>query len=132
MDIYTCKDPAVEESVERGHRQDAEQSQRCGRLGELRDVGGNVEHCREEKVDQTHTEHLHTENEQALVCLSNREILDVSRGRPFHCKMANNHEEPYFSRIVWAYLFSHSAIPPSIIMAFRFPPSTLAVDFFLP
>jgi len=27
--------------------------------------------------------------EQALVCLSNEEILDVSRGRPFHCKMAN-------------------------------------------
>ena len=25
-----------------------------------------------------------------LVCLSNREILDVSRGRPFHCKRANN------------------------------------------
>ena len=28
--------------------------------------------------------------EQALVCLSNREIVDASRGRIFHCKMANN------------------------------------------
>jgi len=29
-------------------------------------------------------------NEQALVCLSNGEIVDASRGRTFHCKMANN------------------------------------------
>jgi len=28
--------------------------------------------------------------EQALVCLSNREIVNASRGRTFHCKMANN------------------------------------------
>ena len=28
--------------------------------------------------------------EQALVCLSNREIVDASRGRTFHCKTANN------------------------------------------
>jgi len=28
--------------------------------------------------------------EQALVFLSNREIVDASRGRTFHCKMANN------------------------------------------
>ena len=28
--------------------------------------------------------------EQALICLSNREIVDASRGRTFHCKMANN------------------------------------------
>ena len=28
--------------------------------------------------------------EQALVCPSNGEILDVSRGRPCHCKMADN------------------------------------------
>ena len=34
----------------------------------------------------THT-HMY---EQALVCLSNREIVDASRGRTFHCKMANN------------------------------------------
>jgi len=30
MDIYTCKDPTVEESVERGYRKDAEQVQRSG------------------------------------------------------------------------------------------------------
>jgi len=29
-------------------------------------------------------------NEQALVCLSNREIVDASRGCTFHCKTANN------------------------------------------
>jgi len=28
--------------------------------------------------------------EQALVCLSNREIVDASRGSTFHCKMTNN------------------------------------------
>jgi len=28
--------------------------------------------------------------EQALFCLSNREIVDASRGCTFHCKMANN------------------------------------------
>jgi len=28
--------------------------------------------------------------EQALVCLSNREIVDASSGRTFHCNMANN------------------------------------------
>ena len=27
---------------------------------------------------------------QALICLSNREMVDASRGRPFHCKMAND------------------------------------------
>ena len=27
--------------------------------------------------------------EHALVCLSNREIVNASRGRTFHCKMAN-------------------------------------------
>ena len=27
--------------------------------------------------------------EQALVCLSNREIVDASRGCTFHCKVAN-------------------------------------------
>jgi len=30
-------------------------------------------------------------HEQALVCLSNREIVDASRGRTLHYKMANNH-----------------------------------------
>jgi len=29
-------------------------------------------------------------NEQALVCLSNRKLVDASRGRTFHYKMANN------------------------------------------
>ena len=29
-------------------------------------------------------------NEQALVCLYKREIVVASRGRPFHCKMANS------------------------------------------
>jgi len=29
-------------------------------------------------------------HEQALVCLSNREIVDASRGRTFHYKMASN------------------------------------------
>jgi len=33
---------------------------------------------------------LHCMHEQALGCLSNREIVDASRGRTFHCKMANN------------------------------------------
>jgi len=28
--------------------------------------------------------------EQALVCLSNREIADASRWCTFHCKLANN------------------------------------------
>jgi len=28
-------------------------------------------------------------NEQTLVCLSNKQILDASRRRPFHCKLAN-------------------------------------------
>ena len=28
--------------------------------------------------------------DQALVCLSNREIVDASRGCTFHCNMANN------------------------------------------
>ena len=30
------------------------------------------------------------EDEQALVCLSNREIVDASSGRIFHCKIAKN------------------------------------------
>jgi len=28
--------------------------------------------------------------EQAVVCLFNRKTVDASRGRTFHCKMANN------------------------------------------
>ena len=33
---------------------------------------------------------LRARYEQALVCLSNRELVDASRGCTFHCKMANN------------------------------------------
>jgi len=40
--------------------------------------------------------------EQALVCLSNREIVDASRGCTFHCKMANNRLITVFSLIVLA------------------------------
>jgi len=60
--------------------------------------------------------------EQALVCLSNREIVDVSRGCTFHCKMANNR---FFSNCFG--LICLAIYPPSIIMAFVHPPSTLAV-----
>ena len=49
--------------------------------------------------------HSHT-NEQALVCLSNREIVDASRGRTFHCKMANNR---FGFKLFWPNLFSHLA-----------------------
>ena len=34
--------------------------------------------------------HERRPNEQALVCLSNREIVDASRGRTIHCQTANN------------------------------------------
>ena len=47
--------------------------------------------------------HLRT-HEQALVCLSNREIIDASRGRTFHCKMANNR---FFHLSFRPNLFSH-------------------------
>ena len=39
-------------------------------------------------------------DKQALVCLSDRQILDVSRGRSFHCKQANTR---LFSLILLAY-----------------------------
>ena len=45
-------------------------------------------------------------NEQALVCLYNREMVDASRGRTFHCKMANNRFVLYWC---WPNLFSHLA-----------------------
>jgi len=41
-------------------------------------------------------------DEQALVCLSNRYIVDASRGCTFHCKMANIGFIPIFSLIVLA------------------------------
>ena len=40
--------------------------------------------------------------EQALVCLSNGEIVDASRGRTFHYKMANHCFITVFSLIVLA------------------------------
>ena len=49
---------------------------------------------------------LPSAHQQALVCLSTLEILDVSRGRPFHCKMANTR---FFLQLSWPTLFSHSA-----------------------
>ena len=36
-------------------------------------------------------------NEQALVCLSNRKLVNASRGRPLHYKMANNRSITVFS-----------------------------------
>ena len=41
-------------------------------------------------------------NEQALVCLSDREIVDASRGRTLHCKMANNRLITVFFQLVLA------------------------------
>ena len=68
------------------------------------------------------------EHEQALVCLSNREIVDASRRRPFHCKMANNGLIAVgFSNCVGLIYLANK--PPSTITAFGFPPSTLAVEF---
>ena len=43
---------------------------------------------------------------QALVCLSNREIVDASRWYTFRCKMANNR---FFFYLLWPNLFSHLA-----------------------
>jgi len=67
-------------------------------------------------------------HKQALVCLSDREIVDWSRGQQFHCKMANNRSIPilFFTRISLVYL---AIWPFSIIMAFGVPPSTVAVAF---
>ena len=45
-------------------------------------------------------------HEQALVCLSNREIVDASRWCTFHCKIANNR---VFLSLFWPNLFSHLA-----------------------
>jgi len=38
----------------------------------------------------THTHMYNYLYEQALVCLCNRDIVDASRGRTFHCNMAND------------------------------------------
>ena len=48
-------------------------------------------------------------NEQALVCLSNREMVDASRRRPFHCKMTNNRLKPFFFKLCRPNVFSHLA-----------------------
>ena len=67
-------------------------------------------------------------HEQALVCLSNREIVDASRWCTFHCKMAKNCLiTVVFSN--WFGLIYLAIQPPSIITAFVHPPSTLAVEF---
>jgi len=67
---------------------------------------------------------MHHEHEQALVCLSNREIVYASRGRTFHCKMANNR---FFTNRFG--LISLAIYPPSIITANARPPSA-SMDFF--
>jgi len=63
-------------------------------------------------------------HEQALVCLSNREIVDASRGCTFYCKMANNR---FFSNCFG--LVYLAIYPPSIIKANVRPPSA-STDFF--
>ena len=67
-------------------------------------------------------------NEQALVCLYNREIVDASRGRPFHCKMANDRLITVLFSNCFRLIYS-AIYPPSMITASEFPPSTLAVEF---
>ena len=62
--------------------------------------------------------------EQALVCLSNREIVDASRGRTFHCKMAKYRF--FTNRFGLIYL---AIYPPSIKTANVRPPSA-SMDFF--
>jgi len=59
---------------------------KCGRV-DKRVVTGRYE-LRCSKID-VRTAFAYTQYEQAIVCLSNREIGDASRGT-FHCKMANN------------------------------------------
>ena len=63
-------------------------------------------------------------NGHGQVCLSNRQILDVRRGRPFHYKVANN---CVFSHCVG--LVYSATEPLSHITAFGCASSTLAVDF---
>jgi len=58
------------------------------------------------KVNTEGRTHSRYNHEQALVCLSNRETLDVSRGRPFHCKIANDR---VFLYLYWPDVFSHLA-----------------------
>jgi len=52
-------------------------------------VGGAASKRGHERVNLKGERHQRV-NEQALVRLFNREIVDASRGCTFHCKMANN------------------------------------------
>ena len=54
--------------------------------------------------DMNRQSSLNVRYEQALVCLSNREIFHASRGRTFHCKMANDR---FFLVMCRPNLFSH-------------------------
>jgi len=54
----------------------------------------------QEYVNAYSTRKVHYE--QALVCLSNREIVDASRGCTVHCKMANNRLITFLSVLVLA------------------------------
>ena len=65
--------------------------------------------------------------EQALVCLSNREIVDASRRRTFHCKMANNRLLTVFLK--WVGLIYLAIQPPSIITASVRPTPASTVSF---
>jgi len=68
---------------------------------------------------------LRSAYEQALVCLSNRDIVDASRGHTFHRKMANNR---YFFNNRFDLIYV-AIYPPSIITANVRPPSA-SMDFF--
>jgi len=76
--------------------------------------------CREPNLAYPH--------EQVLVCLSNREIVDASRGRTFYCKMANNRIITFFYNVGKIHV---AMLPLSITTALvrRTPAST--VSFFL-
>jgi len=62
-------------------------------------------------------------NEQALDCLSDRKVLDMSRRRPFFRKIAANLFSNYCGLIYSA------TKPPSILTAVGFPPAESAVEF---
>jgi len=47
--------------------------------------------------------------EQALVCVSNREIVDASRGRTFNCEVAGNRFMAFLFLLCWPTLTSHLA-----------------------
>ena len=80
----------------------------------LTDRRGDDEHDMSDEMAQVRM------YEQALVCLSNRETLDVSR--------VHNGEYPFFS--CWDGLVYLGMYLPLIKMAFGLPSSTLAVEIF--